>query len=155
VSAALVLTDHLTRLTDSLTTLKDRVREAVVGELSRIASDTLSEVIRTLLGPRSHHSPVRSIRNDREYDPWDGDEHDDGDEGEPPPTALAPPPVVRPWVGWLAAAGRLLLTCVTRRGKPWWPALVLAGAGVAALTQQPLVLAALAAAHTAFDLIGP
>jgi hypothetical protein len=49
----------------------------------------------------------------------------------------------------------LLLTCVTRRGQPWWPALVLAGAGVAALTQQPLVLAALAAAHTAFDLIGP
>lgn len=51
MSPALLLTDHLTRLTDSLTTLKDRVREAVVGELSRIASDTLSEVIRTLLGP--------------------------------------------------------------------------------------------------------
>lgn len=151
MSAALVLTDHLTRLTDSLTTLKDRVREAVVGELSRIASDTLSEVIRTLLGPRS---PRRPTRNDREYDPWDDDEHD-GDEDEPPPAALAPQPAVRPWVGWLAAAGRLLLTCVTRRGKPWWPALVLAGAGVAALTQQPLVLAALAAAHTAFDLIGP
>jgi len=150
MSAALLLTDHLTRLTDSLTTLKDRVREAVVGELSRIASDTLSEVIRTLLGPRTHHRPVR---NDREYDPWD-DEHDDGDD-EVPPAALAPQPAVRPWVGWLAAAGRLLLTCVTRRGKPWWPALVLAGAGVAALTQQPLVLAALAAAHTAFDLIGP
>lgn len=153
MSAALVLTDHLTRLTDSLTTLKDRVREAVVGELSRIASDTLSEVIRTLLGPRSLNR-VRPVRNAREYDPWDDDEHD-GDEDEPPPAALAPQPAVRPWVGWLAAAGRLLLTCVTRRGQPWWPALVLAGAGVAALTQQPLVLAALAAAHTAFDLIGP
>jgi hypothetical protein len=153
VSTALVLTDHLTRLTDSLNTLKDRVREAVVGELSRIASDTLSEVIRTLLGPRSHNR-VRPVRNDREYDPWDDGEHDDGDH-EVPPVALAPQPAVRPWVGWLAAAGRLLLTCVTRRGKPWWPALVLAGAGVAALTQQPLVLAALAAAHTAFDLIGP
>jgi hypothetical protein len=154
MSPAVLLTDHLTRLTDSLTTLKDRVREAVVGELSRIASDTLSEVIRTLLGPRSYHRPVRSIRNDREYDPWDDDEHDDGDD-EVPPVAIAPQPVIRPWVGWLAAAGRLLLTCVTRRGKPWWPALVLAGAGVAALTQQPVVLAALAAAHTAFDLIGP
>lgn len=153
MSAALVLTDHLTRLTDSLSTLKDRVREAVVGELSRIASETLSEVIRTLLGPRSLNR-VRPLRNDREYDPWDDDE-DDGDDDEPPPAALAPQPVVRPWVGWLAAAGRLLLTCVTRRGQPWWPALVLAGAGVAALTQQPLVLAALAAAHTAFDLIGP
>jgi hypothetical protein len=108
-------------------------------------------VIRTLLGPRSYHCPVRPAR---EYDPWDDDEHD-GDDDEPPPAALAPQPVVRPWVGWLAAAGRLLLTCVTRRGKPWWPAVVLAGAGVAALTQQPLVLAALAAAHTAFDLIGP
>lgn len=151
MSPAVLLTDHLTRLTDSLTTLKDRVREAVVGELSRIASGTLSEVIRTLLGPRSHSRPVR---NDREYDPWD-DEHDDGLSDEVPPPALAPQPIVRPWVGWLAAAGRLLLTCVTRRGKPWWPALVLAGAGVAALTQQPLVLAALAAAHTAFDLIGP
>jgi hypothetical protein len=151
MSPAVLLTDHLTRLTDSLTTLKDRVREAVVGELSRIASDTLSEVIRTLLGPRSH---LRPVRNDSEYDPWDDDEND-GDGDEPPPAALAPQPVVRPWVGWLAAAGRLLLTCVTRRGKPWWPALVLAGAGVAALTQQPLVLAALAAAHTAFDLIGP
>ena len=153
MSAALLLTDHLTRLTDSLTTLKDRVREAVVGELSRIASDTLSEVIRTLLGPRSHPRPVRPAR---EYDPWDDDEDErDGDEDVPPPAALAPQPAVRPWVGWLAAAGRLLLTCVTRRGKPWWPALVLAGAGVAAMTQQPLVLAALAAAHTAFDLIGP
>lgn len=153
MSAALVLTDHLTRLTDSLNALKDRVREAVVGELSRIASDTLSEVIRTLLGPRSHHRPVRPAR---EYDPWDDDEHEhDGDADEPPPAALAPQPAVRPWVGWLAAAGRLLLTCVTRRGQPWWPALVLAAAGVAALTQQPLVLAALAAAHTAFDLIGP
>ncbi len=151
MSPAVLLTDHLTRLTDSLTTLKDRVREAVVGELSRIASDTLSEVIRTLLGPRSQHRPVR---NAREYDPWDDDEND-GDEDEPPPAALAPQPVVRPWVGWLAAAGRLLLTCVTSRSKPWWPALVLAGAGVAALTQQPLVLAALAAAHTAFDLICP
>lgn len=153
MSPAVLLTDHLTRLTDSLNTLKDRVREAVVGELSRIASDTLSEVIRTLLGTRSHNR-VRPVRKDHEYDPWDEDEHD-GDGDEPPPTALAPQPVVRPWVGWLAAAGRLLLTCVTRRGKPWWPALVLAGAGVAALTQQPLVLAALAAAHTAFDLIGP
>lgn len=153
MSAALLLTDHLTRLTDSLSTLKDRVREAVVGELSRIASDTLSEVIRTLLGPRSLNR-VRPVRNAREYDPWDDDEHDDGDD-EVPPAAIAPQPVVRPWVGWLAAAGRLLLTCVTRRGKPWWPALVLAGAGVAALTQQPLVLAALAAAHTAFDLISP
>jgi hypothetical protein len=153
MSAALLLTDHLTRLTDSLSTLKDRVREAVVGELSRIASDTLSEVIRTLLGPRSQHRPVR---NAREYDPWDDDEHEhDGGGDDVPSAALAPQPVVRPWVGWLAAAGRLLLTCVTRRGKPWWPALVLAGAGVAALTQQPLVLAALAAAHTAFDLIGP
>lgn len=151
MSTALVLTDHLTRLTDSLTTLKDRVREAVVGELSRIASDSLSEVIRTLLGPRS---PRRPTRNDREYDPWDDDEHDDSDD-EVPPVAIAPQPAVRPWVGWLAAAGRLLLTCVTRRGQPWWPALVLAGAGVAALTQQPLVLAVLAAAHTAFDLIGP
>lgn len=150
MSPAVLLTDHLTRLTDSLNTLKDRVREAVVGELSRIASDTLSEVIRTLLGPRSYHRPVRPAR---EYDPWD-DEHD-GDEDKPPPVALAPQIVVRPWVGWLAAAGRLLLTCVTRRGQPWWPALVLAGAGIAALTQQPLVLAALAAAHTAFDLIGP
>lgn len=151
MSPAVLLTDHLTRLTDSLTTLKDRVREAVAGELSRIASDTLSEVIRTLLGPRSHHRPVR---NDREYDRWDDDEHDSDGDGVPP-VALASQPVVRPWVGWLAAAGRQLLTCVTRRGKPWWPALVLAGAGVAALTQQPLVLAALAAAHTAFDLIGP
>jgi hypothetical protein len=151
MSPAVLLTDHLTRLTDSLNTLKDRVRVAVVGELSRIASDTMNEVIRTLLGPRSHHRPVCPAR---EYDPWDDDEHD-GDEGEPPPAAFAPQPVVRPWVGWLAAAGRLLLTCVTRRGQPWWLALVLAGAGVAALTQQPLVLAALAAAHTAFDLIGP
>lgn len=151
MSPAVLLTDHLTRLTDSLTTLKDRVREAVVGELSRIASDTLNEVIRTLLGPRLHHRPVRPAR---EYDPWDDDEHDDGDD-EVPPAAIAPQPAVRPWVGWLAAAGRLLLTCVTSRSKPWWPALVLAGAGVAALTQQPLVLAALAAAHTAFDLIGP
>lgn len=155
MSPAVLLTEHLTRLTDSLSTLKDRVREAVVGELSRIASETLSEVIRTLLGPRSLNR-VRPVRNAREYDPWDDDEDEhDGDDDEPPPAALAPQPVVRPWVGWLAAAGRLLLTCVTRHGRPWWPALVLAGAGVAALTQQPLVLAALAAAHTAFDLIGP
>ena len=109
----------------------------MVDELSRIASDTLGEVLRTLLGSRSY----RTVQPEREHDPGD-DGHD------LPATAYAPQPVSRPWLGWLATAGRLLLSCVTHRGRPWWPAPVIAGAGIAALTGQPLLLAALAAART-------
>jgi hypothetical protein len=148
VSAARLLTHHLTRLTDSLGTLKDRVREAVVGELSRIASDTLSEVLRTLLGSRTY----RTVQPEREHDPWDDDRQDEDDL---PTTVYAAQPISRPWLGWLTTAGRLLLSCVTHQGRPWWPALVLAGAGLATLTGQPLLLAALAAARTALDLLGP
>ena len=109
----------------------------MVDELSRIASDTLGEVLRTLLGSRSY----RTVQPEREHDPPDGDD-------ELPATAYAPQPDSRPWLGWLATAGRLLLSCVTHRGRPWWPSLVIAGAGIAALTGQPLLLAALAAART-------
>ena len=129
MGAVRLLTHHLARLTDSLGTLKDRVREAVVDELSRIASDTLGEVLCTLLGSRSY----RTVQPEREHDPPD-DGHDDDGGDDLPATAYAPQPVSRPWLGWLATAGRLLLSCVTHRGRPWWPSLVIAGAGIADLT---------------------
>ena len=61
----------------------------MVDELSRIASDTLGVVLRTLLGSRSY----RTVQPEREHDPWD-DDCQDGDD-ELPATVYTAQPVSR------------------------------------------------------------
>jgi hypothetical protein len=135
-----VWTEHLSRLNASLQSLKDRVREAIVGEFSRILSQSLRDLIQTLL----HRSPTVP----RDDDPWDEDIDSEL-------SAVPAPQLPRPSLDWLATAGRLILGSQTSSRRPWWPAMAIVGVGIAALTQRPLVLAAAATLQTALELFGP
>ena len=141
--------DHLSCLRDSMLTLKDRVREAVSVELSRVVGQTVQDVIRLAL--RRTEPP----REPRPHDPWDDEVPDDDDDDDDGRHAIEPPPQSCLRNGWLVAAGQLVLWCLTRPMRPWWPVLFLTGAGVAAYSQQPIVLAVLTAVKTASELLTP
>jgi hypothetical protein len=122
--------DHLHGFTASLRRLKERVREAVAGELSRLVAQTVQDVLQAVLYPPPLVCPADDEMT------WD----DDFD--HPPVTAThyPEPKPTRSWYEWLMTAGRLLLGCVARPVHPWWPAVVLAGAGIAVVSQTPLLL---------------
>ncbi len=149
------LSEHLGRLAESLRSLKDRAQDAVAGELARAVGQTAQDVIHSALGRTPATPPAYSRR---EYDPWAYEDAEPGefDSFDPPPLpamATTPPPTrARP--AWLPIAGRALIGCLTRPTRPWWPLALLAGAGVAALAQHPLVVAISVALQTAAELLG-
>ena len=122
MAVAQTFLDPLSHLKDSMLALKDRVREAVAVELSRIVGQTVQDVIQRVL--RRTEPP----REQRLHDPWDDDVPDDDDSHH----SMEPPPQPCLRNGWLVAAGQLLFWCLARPVRPWWPVLLLTGAGVAA-----------------------
>jgi len=140
--------DPLSYLRDSMLALKDRVREAVSAELSRIVGQTVQEVIQLAL--RRTEPP----REPPLHDPWDDEVPDDEDEVDNR-RAIEPSPPSCLRNGWLVAAGQLVFWCLTRPIRPWWPVLLLTGAGVAAYSQQPIVWAVFTAVKTASELLTP
>ena len=162
------LVNRLRHLTDTLGTLRERVREAVATELGKAVGQAVQDLLHAFargrpVFPDPATAPQsRSSRSSREGeedpDPWDEDEQVaarrqavSSDESEPD----AVEPVPRPNRG-PAAVG------VATRVWTWWrtksgPAWVGVGlglvAGAAAWTGGPLLTAGLALAGTAVDLL--
>ena len=147
------LLDPLSHLRDAMLALKDRVREAVSAELSRIVGQTVQDVMQRAL------QRTEPPREPRRHDPWDDEIPDDEDEDDEVDNrrAIEPSPPSPSCLrnGWLVAAGQLLFWCLTRPIRPWWPVLLLTGAGVAAYSQQPIVWAVFTAVKTASELLTP
>ena len=143
------LLDPLSYLRDSMLALKDRVREAVSAELSRIVGQTVQDVMQRAL------QRTEPPREPRRHDPWDDEISDDEDVEVDNRRAIQPSPPSCLRDGWLVAAGQLLFWCLTRPIRPWWPVLLLTGAGVAAYSQQPIVRAVFTAVKTASELLTP
>ena len=141
--------DPLSYLRDSMLALKDRVREAVSAELSRIVGQTVQDVMQRAL------QRTEPPREPRRHDPWDDEIPEDEDDEVDNRRAIQPSPPSCLRNGWLVAAGQLLFWCLTRPIRPWWPVLLLTGAGVAAYSQQPIVRAVFTAVKTASELLTP
>ena len=141
--------DPLSYLRDSMLALKDRVREAVSAELSRIVGQTVQDVMQRAL------QRTEPPREPRRHDPWDDEIPDDEDDEVDNRRVIQPSPPSCLRNGWLVAAGQLLFWCLTRPIRPWWPMLLLTGAGVAAYSQQPIVRAVFTAVKTASELLTP
>ena len=141
--------DPLSYLRDSMLALKDRVREAVSAELSRIVGQTVQDVMQRAL------QRTEPPREPPLHDPWDDEVSDDEDDEVDNRRAIQPSPPSCLRNGWLVAAGQLLFWCLTRPIRPWWPVLLLTGAGVAAYSQQPIVWAVFTAVKTASELLTP
>jgi hypothetical protein len=136
------LLEHVTRLTESMQNLKARVQDAVAQEVSRIVSETVQEVLQSLLRRRSSPQPQWSSQ-----DSWDEDETDT--------STVMPLVEAQPAGTWKNLTSYLISWWFTRSTRSWWPAIALAGVGLAACTQQPLVWAAMAAAQAASELLSP
>jgi hypothetical protein len=158
-----VVRRQLADLAGFLVTLKDRVRVAVAGELSRAVGDAVREVVGAVVTGRPA-APVRPAPRGRWADPdkgrgrrgaWDDDpdeDEDDFDDEEvthrpvPPPTARVTVAVtagaaVARW--WAARAGGGLLAAAG----------VGLGVGLAGLLGGPLARTAVAVLAAAADIL--
>lgn len=141
-SLSQTLLDHVTSLTESMRTLKTRVRDAIAQEVSRIASETVHEVLQSVLQRRDAPAPRWSSRES-----WDEDEQSF--------VSVKPLLTARPGSTWKSVASHVISWWLARPTLTWWPVVAIAGIGLAAFTQQPLVLAAMAALQAASELLNP
>jgi len=118
--------DQLDWLTNSLRRLKNRVREAVAGELSRMISQSVEEVLQLLLKPQPRH--IAPSPNSEEA--WDDDQ----------PLAKPQPTKTTSWSSWLLATGRILVQVAGQSPRSWWPFGLAIGASVAAMSPSPFWL---------------
>ncbi len=131
-----VFTAPLRRLSRALFDLRDRVREALAGEVARAVGAAVNEIVAAVLrggpppvvtpSPRNEDHPGRSPWADADADPWGDDRshwHDDRydpdfdrepDDVEPPPVEHVDPPASIPRTPAGLSAGRWWLG---RRGS--------------------------------------
>jgi hypothetical protein len=130
------LTAPLLGLARALFALRDRVREALAGEVGRAAGEAVRDAVgRALAGSDSPHDPRDpSDGSPRPTDdtPWD----DDGPWGDLPPAA----PVVTPRTPPRSPGGMLAATTAAVTAGRWW--LARRGSPAGALAVGTLVLVA-------------
>jgi hypothetical protein len=131
---------RLHHLSDTLVELKERVRDAVASELSRVVAQTVQGVVHAfILGQpqpaQRVHEPERHHWQDDDPDPWQEDDQDENDryttqQSQPIPEEPDPEPDPTPNDRWKRAytLGATVLCWVL--GQRWKP---LIGIGVASL----------------------
>jgi hypothetical protein len=142
--------DRLEHLAAMPRQLKDRVREAVAGELGRIVSETVRELLTTILRPRSEDNPRPRV----EYYSAYSDEPDDWDVERS--HCMTNSNDMSTKSSWTAAisVGVLVIRWLWQRRFPLWPCLGAAAlAGAATYHGSPVIHASLAAVSSAADLI--
>jgi hypothetical protein len=151
-----LIRDRMDGLTSSLTTLRERVRQAVAGEMAKAVAEALRDLLQAILirdaRPVVLESPPQSQPSAGR---WDDDE--DEEWYEEPRTALPPryvPPTPANSRVEALRTGVGITTWMLHRKMP-----LLAGlgfglvAGLAALSTHPLVKTGLAVAAAAAELI--
>lgn len=142
--------ERLVHLTDTLNQLKDRVREAVAGEMGRIVSETVRDVLTAILRPDPHDEPRSRVEYRSSNDP------DDWEEDRSYRMADSPQREVIRKTPFAAAVsvGLLVWRWLWQRRFPLWPCLGAGAiAGVATYHGGPVVHASLSAVASAADLV--
>jgi len=148
--------NRVRRLADTLTTLRQRVREAVAGETGRAVGDAVRELLAAALDGRLSAPRYHSVEND-----WDDDRTWRDDVRRVPTSPVArddddlAPPARRRWPTILAFAVKASHSWATRR-LPTWAVLVLgAVAGTTAWIGGHLAHSVLALFAAVADLFPP
>jgi hypothetical protein len=153
-----LIRDRMEGLTSSLTTLRERVRQAIASEMAKAVAKALRDLLQAVL--------IRDVRPVAPEVPpppsppftsrWDDDEDEDWHE---PPRSVAPrrdvppPPLATSYVEALRT-GVGITTWLLHRKVPLLAGLGLGlAAGLAALSTHPLVQTGLAVAAAAAELI--
>jgi hypothetical protein len=155
---------RLNRLTDTLGELKERVRDAIAGELSRVVAQTVQDVVQCFMrgqplpAPQHHPPPHRPHWQDEE-DPWAEEQEQEYRrdeqpkfEDEPDDVPLQPQPSDR-WHRAVEIGTTVLRWCMAGRWKP------IVGLGVAGLAASatymggPTILAGASVVLAAAELI--
>jgi hypothetical protein len=166
-SVARLVRDRLDRLTDSLTPLRDRVRQAVAGEMAKAAAEALRDLLHAVLlrqsptplaspaSPFAGSSPTTRNRWDEEDDVESGSWHDPAAwRPTASPAAVQATPSASSATAQALRTGVGLTTWLLHRRMP-----MLAGLGVgllatlAMLSTHPLVQTGLAMAIAAAELV--
>jgi hypothetical protein len=151
------LTAPLRGLARALSTLCDRVREALAGEVSRAAGEAVRDAVgRALAGgdsPRDPRDPTDGSPGPTDDNSWD----DDGPWGEPPPAPTVNTPSTPPRSpGGVLAAATAAVTAgrwwLARRGSPAGAAAIGVLVLVATLVGGPAARAGVAVLSAAADI---
>ena len=157
---------RLNRLTDTLGDLKERVRDAIAGELSRVVAQTVQDFVQCFVRgqplptPQHHPPPQRSQWQDDE-DPWaeeqereyNRENHREFEAETEPDEDLPPPQTNDRWQRAVEIGTTVLRWCLFGRWKP------LVGIGVAGLAATatymggPTILAGASVVLAAAELI--
>ena len=152
-----LIRDRMDGLTSSLTTLRERVRQAVAGELVKVVAEALRDLLQAILirdarpvAPAAPHSssPTSTSR-------WDDDEDEEWYEeprSSPSPVYVHPQPANSRVEALRTGVG--ITTWLLHRKVPLFAGLGLGlAAGFAALSTHPLVQTVFAVAAAAAELI--
>jgi hypothetical protein len=155
------ITKRLNRLADLLVELKDRVRQAITGELGRIVAKTVEDAVHSVLR-RGDDPPPRETLSERpdwrEDDPW----ADKADRIEDPPEPrdepdiedeTPAPPAAERWQRALELGTTVLRWWLAGRWKPFVGFGVAGLAGAAAWWGGPVVHAGTSVILSAAELI--
>lgn len=158
------LADRVRQLTDTLGTLRERVREAVATELGKAVGQAVQDVLHALARGRPvlpDRAAVPQSRGSRSAAEWeeDPDPWDDGSAVAARRLAGSDPDAVEPatrpnrWPAAVGVATRVWTWWRTQRGPAWIGVGLGLLAGAAAWTGGPILTAGLALAGTALDLL--
>ncbi len=153
------LVQRLRHLTDTLSTLRERVREAVATELGQAVGQAVQDVLQTLASGRTNHlRPTAGSRSrsstataawDDDSDRWDDEsvavrkpDATNSDKRHPNRCLAAVGTATRIWTWWR-----------TQRGPAWMGLGLGLLAGAAAWTGGPLLTAGLSLAGATLDLL--
>jgi hypothetical protein len=156
------LLKRLHRLSETLGELKERVREAVAGELSRVVASTVQDVVHAFLRGQPPSPPPRETPPERPHwrddDPW----ADEADRIEDPPEPrdepdiedeTPAPPAAERWQRALELGTTVLRWWLAGRWKPFVGFGVAGLAGAAAWWGGPVVHAGTSVILSAAELI--
>jgi len=150
----------LRRLADTLGELKERVRDAIAGELSRVVAQTVQDILRSFVRGRSEPPPPENRREPSDWrddhDPWADEQEDHFPPAryEPEPEEIDPPPApVNRWHRAFELGTTVLRWWLAGRWKPFVGLGVASLAGAAAWYGGPAIHAGTGVVLAAAELI--
>jgi hypothetical protein len=152
------IVERLRRLSETLNDLKERVRDAVAGELSRVVANTVQDVVHSFIRSKPE-PPPREVPQERpswqEDDPWAEEVEDYPVRREFEPEEVIPPPLEQNdrWQRALALGTTVLRWWLAGRWKPFLGLGVAGLAGAAAWWGGPAIHAGTGVVLSAAELI--
>jgi hypothetical protein len=152
------IVERLRRLSETLNDLKERVRDAVAGELSRVVANTVQDVVHSFIRSKPE-PPPREVPQERpswqDDDPWAEEVEDEPVREEFEPEEVIPPPLEHNdrWQRAFALGTTVLRWWLAGRWKPFLGLGVAGLAGAAAWWGGPVIHAGTGVVLSAAELI--